>query len=228
MLYNQHIGMGSLPGETVKDSDALILEYVADYNTEEKVKGILSRIQGMRRLYSEILQEAVINKKPVFLVDLQYMTLKLDILIPALECFLGYSLANFAVQEFRIKPRVKDRGDYKTGDKITVEVFKSGEPVNVRGISKGKGFQGVVKRHGFHGGPKSHGQKHRLRAPGSIGWTALQRVAKGRKMAGRMGGDFVTVKNLKIAKVDQENNLIFIKGAVPGNLGGLLKIFSEK
>ena len=135
-------------------------------------------------------------------------------------------LGNFKyIQEFRIKPRVKDRGDYKTGDKITVEMFKFGEPVNVQGISKGKGFQGVVKRHGFHGGPKSHGQKHRLRAPGSIGWTALQRVAKGRKMAGRMGGDFVTVKNLKIAKVDQENNLIFIKGAVPGNLGGLFKIF---
>lgn len=103
-------------------------------------------------------------------------------------------------------------------------VFIPGELVRVSGISKGKGFQGVVKRHGFHGGPRTHGQKHSEREPGSIGSTGPQRVFKGVRMAGRMGGERVTVRNLTIAEVDREKNLLFVSGAVPGRRGTVLKI----
>ncbi len=103
--------------------------------------------------------------------------------------------------------------------------FKAGDLVKVTGISKGKGFQGVVKRHGFHGGPKSHGQKERHRAPGSIGSTAPQRVLPGRRMAGRMGGDQVSVKNLKLIAVYEEKNQMALRGAIPGRTGGLLKVY---
>jgi len=102
--------------------------------------------------------------------------------------------------------------------------FEKGEKVDVTGTSKGRGFQGVVKRHGFGGGPKSHGQKDRLRAPGSIGATAPQRVIKGRKMAGHMGVDRVTVKNLRVAAVDAEKKTLMVEGAVPGNRGGEIVI----
>lgn len=114
--------------------------------------------------------------------------------------------------------------EMKVGDEIDVSVFSEGDLVKISGLSKGRGFQGVVKRHGFAGGPKTHGQKNRLRAPGSIGSTAPQRVFPGRRMAGRMGNDRVTVKNLLIAGVDKENNMLMVRGAVPGARGGLLEI----
>ena len=112
------------------------------------------------------------------------------------------------------------------GAKLDVTVFAEGDVVAVSAISKGKGFQGVVKRHGFHGGPRSHGQKNKERAPGSIGGggRAGGRVVKGMRMAGRMGGDRITVKNLKILKVDSEKNVILISGAVPGKPGTLVEI----
>ncbi len=109
-------------------------------------------------------------------------------------------------------------------NKEILKELKEGEKVNVSGISKGKGFQGVVKRHGFHGGPKTHGQKNRLRAPGSIGATAPQRVIKGRKMAGHMGDVRVTVRNLVIANISPDENTLMVKGAVPGARGGLLEV----
>jgi len=112
----------------------------------------------------------------------------------------------------------------KSGDEIKVNIFNSGEIVNVSGISKGKGFQGVVKRHGFKGSPASHGTKHTLRAPGSIGSAFPQRVFKGKRMAGRMGSDRITVQGLEIVDIDKENNLLAIKGAVPGKKGTLLEI----
>jgi large subunit ribosomal protein L3 len=102
--------------------------------------------------------------------------------------------------------------------------FKAGDLVWVSGVTKGRGFQGVVKRHGFAGGPKTHGQKNRWRAPGSIGATAPQRVIKGTRMAGRMGGDRVTLKNLTIIDIDAEKNVISIKGAVPGRKGTVVEI----
>jgi len=115
--------------------------------------------------------------------------------------------------------------EYKIGDEIKVDVFNVGETVNVVGVSKGKGFAGVMKRFNFKGGPKSHGQSDRLRAGGSIGASASpSKVIKGMKMPGRMGGKRVTLKNLKIINIDRDNNLIYIKGAVPGARNTLLEI----
>lgn len=108
--------------------------------------------------------------------------------------------------------------DLKIGDEVNVNIFTEGSFVDVTGTSKGKGFQGVVKRHGFSGVMQStHGQHNRLRAPGSIGaGSDPSRVFKGVRMAGRMGGEQVTVQNLQVLKVDTEKNLIVVKGAVPG------------
>ena len=103
--------------------------------------------------------------------------------------------------------------------------FEVGAKLKVSGIVKGRGFQGVVKRHGFKGSPKTHGQKHTLRAPGSIGSTGPQRVFPGVKMAGRMGGNKVTISNLEVAAFDKERGVLMLKGAVPGNKGGELKIY---
>lgn len=106
----------------------------------------------------------------------------------------------------------------KLGNEVKVDIFREGEFVDITGISKGKGFQGVVKRHGFAGvGQSTHGQHNRLRAPGSIGaGSDPSRVFKGMRMAGRMGGDQVTVQNLNIIKVDLDHNLLIVKGAIPG------------
>lgn len=116
---------------------------------------------------------------------------------------------------------------YKKGQTLEINLFKAGEKVKVSGTSKGKGFQGVVKRHGFSGGPASHGHKDQLRMPGSIGSKRIGPVAKGKKMAGRMGGDKVTLHNLEIFEVDQEKNLLYLKGAVPGIRNSLLMISHE-
>jgi len=115
------------------------------------------------------------------------------------------------------------------GDTIDASVFAVGDTVQVSGLTKGKGFAGVVKRHGFHGGPRTHGQKHTERSPGSIGGgggRAGGRVAKGMRMAGRMGGDRVTVKNLKILAVDAKEGKLIVGGAVPGRRGTLLEVVS--
>lgn len=103
-----------------------------------------------------------------------------------------------------------------------------GAKVIASGTSKGKGFQGVVKRHGFKGGRRSHGQKHSEREPGSIGIGGVQRVFKGTRMGGRMGGDTITVKNLQVLLINKEQNLMFIKGALPGRPGSLVTINSVK
>jgi large subunit ribosomal protein L3 len=119
----------------------------------------------------------------------------------------------------------KDIEDIKVGDYINVDVFSPGEKVHVSGISKGLGFQGGVRRHGFAGGPKTHGQSDRLRAPGSIGQSSYpSRVLKGTRMAGRMGNEKVTTKNLTVAKVDPENNLLCVVGSVPGKRNSFVKI----
>ncbi len=127
------------------------------------------------------------------------------------------------LREFRLSDNT-----YQKGDKIDASAFEQGDIVSVSGISKGKGFQGVVKRHDFAGGRRSHGNKHHERAPGSIGSTGPQRVFKGKKMAGRMGGDRVTVKNLEIVAVDADKGLMMIRGAIPGRPGTLLEIRTNK
>ena len=114
--------------------------------------------------------------------------------------------------------------DVKYGDEINVSIFNEGEAVKVSGMSKGKGFQGGVKRHGFSGRNATHGVKHEHRTIGSVGRRFPQHVQKGRKMPGRMGYERTSVKNLKIMKIDAENNLLAVKGAVPGRNGGLLEI----
>mgnify|MGYP002701097030 FL=1 len=116
--------------------------------------------------------------------------------------------------------------EYKLGDTITVDHFEEGEFVDITGTSKGKGFQGVVKRHGFGGvGQATHGQHNRLRAPGSIGAASYPaRVFKGMKMAGRMGTDTVNVQNLRVLKVVADQNLIVVKGCVPGHKNAYVKI----
>lgn len=112
-------------------------------------------------------------------------------------------------------------GELNLGDKVLVDVFEEGEFVDVTGTSKGKGFQGVVKRHGFGGvGQATHGQHNRLRAPGSIGAASYPaRVFKGMRMAGQTGNEKVKVLNLQVLKVDKENNVLIVKGAVPGSNG---------
>ncbi len=105
-----------------------------------------------------------------------------------------------------------------------VKDLKEGDLIQIRGKSKGKGFQGVMKRHGFHGGPATHGQKHEKRAPGSIGATAPQRVIPGRRMAGRMGGDNLTLKGIRIEEIRPEEKTILVKGPVPGARGTKVEI----
>jgi len=117
-----------------------------------------------------------------------------------------------------------DISKYKVGDKIDASIFQEGDIVKISGISKGKGFAGVVKRWGFHGRPATHGTKHEERTPGSVGTSFPERVIKGRKMAGRAGFKRITVRNLKVIKIDPENNLLAIKGAIPGRKGTLLEI----
>lgn len=114
--------------------------------------------------------------------------------------------------------------EYARGNTMSVDQFTEGDVIRVSGISKGKGFQGVVKRHGFHGGRRTHGQKHSEREPGSIGAGGMQRVMKGMRMAGRMGSDRITVKNLQVLAVDPKTNIMVIKGALPGKRGTLLEI----
>ena len=127
---------------------------------------------------------------------------------------------------FRNLREFPSEGGLERGKVIDVSTFSQGDLVTVSAISKGKGFQGVVKRHGFHGGPRSHGQKNKERSPGSIGGggRAGGRVAKGMRMAGRMGGDRVTVKNLRVLQVDAAANTLLISGAVPGRPGTLVEI----
>lgn len=130
------------------------------------------------------------------------------------------------LREFRINQN--QESDFKIGDEIKIDIFKKGEKVDVAGVSKGRGFTGVVKRHGFAGGPKSHGQKHRLRAPGSIGATTPQRVVKGKKMAGHFGAQRVSVRGLEVIEINQDKNIVFLKGAIPGYNSSLVEISSKK
>lgn len=117
--------------------------------------------------------------------------------------------------------------EYKLGDVISVSIFSEGESIKVRGRSKGKGFQGVMRRHNFGGvGGTTHGQSDRLRAPGSIGSSSYpSRVFKGQRMAGRMGFENISVRNLKVIKVDAENNRVYVKGAVPGSVNSIVELY---
>ena len=132
---------------------------------------------------------------------------------------------------FRYLKEIRVNQDFlskiKIGDEIVTKLFQEGERVNVQGVTKGKGFQGVVKRWGFKGKPATHGTKHEERQGGSIGIMGMDRVMRGKKMPGRMGAKTKTIKNLEIVKIDFENNLMAVRGAVPGQINRLLKIESS-
>jgi large subunit ribosomal protein L3 len=131
--------------------------------------------------------------------------------------------ANTAPKRFVREFRGDDLESYEVGQEVKVDIFNTGDIVDVTGISKGKGFQGVIKRHGQSRGPMAHGSRYHRR-PGSMGPVAPNRVFKGKLLPGRMGGEQITVQNLEIVKVDTERNLLLIKGNVPGPKKALLKI----
>lgn len=143
----------------------------------------------------------------------------------------GYEAVQLEAKSKKRKAQKKEfrtvNSKLETGNSIDVSIFFEGDIVKVSGISKGKGFQGVVKRHGFKGMPFSHGHHHVLRHAGSIGQRFPQHTLKGMRMAGRMGGVKATTRGLKVIKVDAENHIIAVKGAIPGNKGGLVIVQTQ-
>lgn len=132
-------------------------------------------------------------------------------------------LKEFRIEAQNIDTEVESSPTLNVGDKISTDSFEIGDKVRVQAVSKGKGFAGTIKRHNFSRGPKTHGS-HNYRAPGSIGAGYPQHVFKGQKMAGRMGTDTVTVRNLEVIFIDAKNNIIGIKGAIPGPKKGLVRV----
>ena len=205
------------------------------------MKGILGKKVGMTQIFDdrgEVIPVTVIEAGPCFVAQIKtverdgYTAIQLGfeeakpkrLTQPQLKHLQKSNLPALRhLREIRMAP--DDLSDLEEGQKLTVALFEPGEYVDVSALSKGRGFSGVVKRHGFRGGPKTHGQSDRHRAPGSIGaCTTPGRVFKGKRMAGRMGGERVTVQNLEIVMVDPERNLLAIKGAVPGAKNGLVEI----
>ena len=138
-----------------------------------------------------------------------------------------YAKADVAPRRHIVELRTTDASEYTLGQEVTADTFAAGASIDVTGKTKGKGFAGVMKRHGFHGLKASHGVERKHRSPGSIGACATPgRVFKGVKMAGRMGGERFTVQNLTIQAVDAENNLILVRGAIPGPKGALVLVRS--
>ncbi|MDA1334423.1 MAG: 50S ribosomal protein L3 [bacterium] len=135
----------------------------------------------------------------------------------------GYKAVQVATGTTRREFRPEE-SEFKMGEKIDVTIFEAGDKVKIAGAVKGRGFQGVVKRHNFAGQPKTHGVKHAHRQPGSIGAVWPQRVVKGTRMAGHMGTNRVSIQGLRVVKTDKEQNLLYIRGAVPGARGTLLEI----
>jgi len=130
------------------------------------------------------------------------------------------------IQEFRLSE--EELSEIKVGDEIEFEKFEIGDKAKILGTTKGKGYQGVVKKWGFAGSPASHGHRHDLRAPGSIGSAYPQKVFKGKKMSGRMGGNNKTIKNIEIVFKDTEKKLLGLKGPVPGNSGSIVRIWVDE
>ena len=136
-----------------------------------------------------------------------------------------FAKAGVSPRRHVVELRTTDAGEYELGQEVSVEAFPVGTPIDVTGKTKGKGYAGVMKRHGFHGLKSSHGVERKHRSPGSIGACATPgRVFKGTRMAGRAGGRRFTVQNLTVQAVDTENNLILVRGAVPGPKGALILV----
>lgn len=200
-------------------------------------KGILGKKVGMTQIFTEngeLIPVTVIEATPN--VVLQMKTMEND----GYESIqLGYqdkreilankpakghvAKANTAPKRFIKEFKDVELGEYEVGKEVKVDIFEAGDIVDVTGISKGKGFQGAIKRHGQSRGPMSHGSRYHRR-PGSMGPVAPNRVFKNKKLAGRMGGDRITIQNLEIVKVDADRNVILIKGNVPGAKKSLIQI----
>jgi large subunit ribosomal protein L3 len=186
------------------------------------MKFILGQKIGMTRVFDEegkILAVTIVKAFPT--VVTQIKTVEKDgynaLQVKAVS---GAKEKTLKTCEFKIeKPE-----DYKVGDKISLDQFETGEIINVQGTSKGKGFAGTIKRHGFQRGPETHGSNN-VREPGSIGGGYPQRVVKGRRMAGHMGAETITIKNLKIA--DKDKDILLVKGAIPGPCKGVIKVYSK-
>jgi large subunit ribosomal protein L3 len=135
-----------------------------------------------------------------------------------------FDRAGVSPQRLLREVRVDDTGEYKVGDAVNVSIFEGAEKVHVSGRSRGRGFAGTIRRHNFQSGPKSHGSKN-IREPGSVGMCATpSRIFKGKRLPGRMGGKRETARNLKVVQIDAENNLLFVKGSVPGSNNGFVLI----
>ncbi len=196
------------------------------------VKALIGRKVGMTQIFNEegnVQRITVIEATPNVVTQLKtiekdgYMAVQLgfgDAKKPA-KPQAGHMKASGIMSNTLREIRVEDAGELNVGAKLDVNTFELGDSVQITGTSKGKGFAGTIKRHNFHRGPKTHGS-HNYRAPGSIGAGYPQHVFKNMRMAGRMGGDQVTVKGAKIALVDLERNLIGITGAVPGPRKGIV------
>ena len=207
------------------------------------MSGLLGQKIGMTSVYNEhgdLIPVSVIKAGPCKIVSIRtkekdgYHALQLGfgekkekrVTKPVLGQFKKNELAPLKVlKEFKFS----SEQEFKVGDEINVSIFSEGEKIKVRGKSKGKGFQGVMKRHGFGGvGGTTHGQSDRLRAPGSIGASSYpSRVFKGQRMAGRMGYENVTISNLKVFKVIPEQNLILVRGAVPGAINSIVELLKR-
>jgi large subunit ribosomal protein L3 len=201
------------------------------------IEGILGRKIGMTRIFDErgaVAATTLVQAGPCWVTKLrttdkdgyQAVQLGFDETKKANKSRKGELAKNDIppLRELRELP-AEDLDGVEVGSRIDVGFLKPGDFVDVTGTSKGRGFAGVIKRHGFHGGPKTHGQSDRWRHPGSIGsGTTPGRVLKGRRMAGHMGNERVTIKNLEVLQVDPERNLVALRGAVPGPRGGLLII----
>ena len=207
------------------------------------MSGIIGRKMGMSSVYNNdgnIVPVTVIQAGPCQVVTIKtaekdgYQALQLgfgsrkekNISKPVLGQYKKNNLTpSYILKEFRF-PEISN---YKIGDEIKVDFFKEGEKIKIRSKSKGKGFQGVMRRHGFSGvGGTTHGQSDRLRAPGSIGSSSYpSRVFKGQRMAGRMGYENVTISNLSVVKILPEQNLILVKGAVPGSINTIVELIKK-
>ncbi|HCK4145488.1 TPA: 50S ribosomal protein L3 [Enterococcus faecium] len=202
-------------------------------------KGILGKKVGMTQIFTEsgeLIPVTVVEATPN--VVLQVKTMETD----GYEAIqVGYqdmrevlsnkpakghvAKANTAPKRFIREFKNVELGEYEVGKEITVDVFQAGDIIDVTGTTKGKGFQGVIKRHGQSRGPMAHGSRYHRR-PGSMGPVAPNRVFKNKRLAGRMGGNRVTIQNLEVVRVDAERNVILIKGNVPGAKKSLITIKS--
>ena len=206
-ILGQKLGMSQVFGEEGKVEPVTVIEAGPCFVTQVKSKEKLSPIPINREVRSRDDYEAI----QVGFKELKEKKVKK----PQKHKPFRY------LREFRGDI---DISKYKAGQKIDVSIFKEGERVKISGVSKGKGFAGAVKRWGFAGKGASHGVKHEARTLGSIGSSFPERVIKGKKMPGRMGSERITIKNLQVIKIDAENNLIAVRGAVPGRKGTLLEI----